>query len=228
MYWSLAFFVWLSATVACAKVAFPNFIPAVHTSSTSGLRAFSLPKQLEVIVDEAVAYSTKDNGLTLIPPTLLSFASTFASDVEELFPGTSVKVTLGTEPSAASKNYIYLTILNSLNATFADGTPTTEGYTLNSSPSGIIIAGSGAKGAFWGTRTLLQGLVLSKGSFPSGFIADQPDWRTRGFMLGMSLEIVYYLGSSFHERCRQAMVSDRVLDRIVHVRFLVQSQRICE
>lgn len=184
MSWRTTIVLWLSAVIICARSAFPDFIPAVHTFTSSKLPDFILPRQLTIVVDERVANSTKDNGLTLIPPTLLSFASTFASDIEELFPGTSAKVITGGAPSRTWSGFIYMTISDSLNATLADGTATTEGYMLDSSPSGITITGSGAKGAFWGTRTLLQGLVLSQRHFPSGSITDQPDWRTRGFMLG--------------------------------------------
>jgi hexosaminidase len=86
-----------------------------------------------------------------------------------------------------SNGDIVLTLLPNATAetfTLAKGTPTTEGYQLDVRSSAVIISGSGAKGVFWGTRTLLQGLVLGNGSFPVGIIKDQPDWQTRGFMLG--------------------------------------------
>jgi hypothetical protein len=65
-----------------------------------------------------------------------------------------------------------------------NGSPTTEGYEMQVTSQAVKIAGSGAKGVFWGTRTLLQGLVLSNQQFPASTILDQPDWKTRGAMLG--------------------------------------------
>lgn len=168
----------------------PPTIPAVHSWKLSAHPEFILPRTVRVVIDAEHAQSRKDNGLTLIPPTLSDFANTFVGDLQELFPSTHVKVVIqhllpSTLPDDGD---IILTLLPDAiasNLTLAKGAPTTEGYAMEIRTSSVIISGAGAKGVFWGTRTLLQVLVLTDGTFPSGSIMDQPDWQTRGFMLGM-------------------------------------------
>ena len=163
----------------------PNFVPAVHSFRATGNSAFHIPSNLHVVVDSVHASSTQDDGLSLIPPSLHDFANTFASDLQELFPNTSPSVSLGSESSLDRlNNYVFLTLSQNSNHTLADGSPTAEGYELEVTARGAKISASGAKGAFWGTRTLLQGFVLTDGQFPASVINDQPDWRTRGLMLG--------------------------------------------
>lgn len=163
----------------------PNFVPAVHSFQPTSNSAFHLPSNLRIVVDSAYAASTQDDGLTLIPPSLHSFAQTFAADVKELFPSSSASVSLGPESSLNKlSNYVFVTLDPSANYTLASGSPTTEGYEMEVTSQGVKISAAGAKGAFWATRTLLQGFVLSGGQFPASVIKDQPDWRTRGIMLG--------------------------------------------
>ncbi|KAI0094365.1 glycoside hydrolase [Irpex rosettiformis] len=162
----------------------PNFVPAVHSFRATGNNAFYVPSNLHVIVDTGNASSTQDDGLTLIPPSLHDFAQTFASDLQELFPRTSAAVSLGSETTLNRlSDYVFLTLGQNSNHTLADGSSTTEGYELQVTARGVKVNASGPKGAFWGTRTLLQGLVLTNGQFPASVINDQPDWRTRGLML---------------------------------------------
>ncbi|KIJ38394.1 glycoside hydrolase family 20 protein, partial [Sphaerobolus stellatus SS14] len=169
----------------------PPLIPAVHSFTSASSASFKLPRQVRVVIDVAQAQSRKDNGLTLIPPTLTDFANTFVADLKELFPETVVRVVTGeilpsTMPSSGD---IVLTLVpESIAQTFplAKGVPTTEGYQMDVRTSAVIISGGGPKGVFWGTRTLLQGLVLGGASFPVGTIRDHPDWQTRGFMLDVA------------------------------------------
>ncbi|GJE85784.1 glycoside hydrolase family 20 protein [Phanerochaete sordida] len=159
-------------------------VPAVHSLQVHNQEDFILPGAVHILVEETFANSTLDNGLTLIPPTLHAFAETFAADVHELFPGTSAQVTLTPASLVPSyTGYVYLTLSPGMNTAFASGASTTEGYEIAVTADGVNITGSGAKGAFWGTRTLLQGLVQSNGRFPSSTIQDWPDWPTRGIML---------------------------------------------
>ncbi|RDX51093.1 glycoside hydrolase [Lentinus brumalis] len=170
----------------CVALNLPPLVPAVHsfTASSGASAAFRLSKDIQLIVDRQDAQSTRDNGLTLIPPTLLSFAQTFKADLETLFPHTSVTLAVGDNTALpVHSDVIAISLSDHLNATHADGTTTTEGYEMQVAPTGIRITASGSKGAFWATRTLLQGLVLAGGQFPLGTVVDQPDWETRGFML---------------------------------------------
>ncbi|KAI0720006.1 glycoside hydrolase [Cerioporus squamosus] len=169
-----------------AALDLPPLVPAVHsfTANDNASGAFWLSKDIRLIVDRDLAQSTRDNGLTLIPPTLLSFAQTFKADLETLFPNTSVTLSVGDiQASPVRSNVIAITLSDHLNATHADGTTTTEGYEMQVSPTSIRITASGSKGVFWATRTLLQGFVLTGGQFPLGTVVDQPDWQSRGFML---------------------------------------------
>lgn len=170
---------------AASVVPPPNFVPAVHSFKPTGNSAFRLPSNLRVVVDSAHASSTQDDGLTLIPPSLHDFAQTFVSDLKELFPTTSVSLSLGSESSLNKlSDYVFLSIKDNSNHTLANGSPTAEGYELEVTSRGAKISAAGARGAFWGTRTLLQGFVLADGQFPASVINDQPDWKTRGLMLG--------------------------------------------
>ncbi|KAI0830532.1 glycoside hydrolase [Trametes gibbosa] len=163
----------------------PPFVPAVQNFIKDGTApAFHLPERVHIVVDERDAHSNKDNGLSLISPTLLQFAQTFQLDLEALFPRTSASLSIGNvDRSLGALAVISLSLSDGLDVTHADGSPTTEGYELVVSPTSVSIVGSGSKGAFWATRTFLQGLVLTGGQFPAGKVVDQPDWRTRGFML---------------------------------------------
>ncbi|MBR6032378.1 MAG: family 20 glycosylhydrolase [Bacteroidaceae bacterium] len=68
-----------------------------------------------------------------------------------------------------------------------------EGYRLTISPKGITIQAITAKGALWGTQTLLQlnqtyftkneAGVRTRGFLPCGTITDKPDYPMRGMML---------------------------------------------
>lgn len=171
-----------------ATSTLPPIVPAVHNFTGSPNGDFKLASHARIVVDAAQASSREDNGLSLIPPTLSSFAYTFAADLKETFPKTEATVILANLDDFNPRNGdIILTILSNASAsnfTLAKGIPTSEGYEMEVNGTAITIKGSGAKGSFWGTRTLLQGLILTNGSFPGGVIKDQPDWQTRGFMLG--------------------------------------------
>ncbi|KAF9240848.1 glycoside hydrolase family 20 protein [Melanogaster broomeanus] len=78
---------------------------------------------------------------------------------------------------------------SSSNHTYYSGFATVEGYDFTISNTSYVISGSGPIGAWWGTRTLLQQLVLSQHgddvrySVPAGSGTDSPGWEVRGFML---------------------------------------------
>ncbi|KAI0639628.1 glycoside hydrolase [Trametes polyzona] len=185
-WWRLLLIVALVLPVISLQL--PPLVPAVHRYIDSGRTntAFRIPQHVHIVVDERFAESTQDDGLSLIPPTLLQFAQIFKSDLEALFPDTSASLSVGhaeTLPDAPFSAVIVLSLSNTLNSTHADGSSTTEGYEMDVSGNTVRISGSGSKGAFWATRTLLHGLVLTGGNFPASKVVDQPDWRTRGFML---------------------------------------------
>ncbi|KAI0031627.1 glycoside hydrolase superfamily, partial [Vararia minispora EC-137] len=194
---------------ARAQSAFPAVIPGVRSSVLNNGPAFALPSKLDIVVDAASAAVRDTDGTTLLAPSTLDFAYTFASDVNMLFPSTTARVSTG---SRTPTHGIFVTVDTSLaNATLASGAYTSEAYTLDVGARSVRITGSGARGAFWATRTFLQGLVLGNGLFPASVVHDGPSWSTRGFMLdvgrqwypvGVLTELCSYLSwfkaSEFH------------------------------
>lgn len=131
-----------------------------------------------MVVDTAYAQHRDTAGQTLIPPTLREFADTFSNDLQELGIHAGV-----VEASSSSDGDIFLTLGNSAGSQDAAGRPTSEGYNLTVTRSGITITGASPLGAWWGTRTVLQQVALQNGSIATGTGIDAPGWGTRGMML---------------------------------------------
>ncbi|MEU0567415.1 discoidin domain-containing protein [Nonomuraea sp. NPDC005983] len=80
-------------------------------------------------------------------------------------------------------------IVLSIDPALADGAGgarfTEEGYTLTVTDRNVTIAAPTAKGVYYGTRSLLQILLLDDGrdSVPVGTAVDWPNYKVRGFML---------------------------------------------
>ncbi|KAF2177613.1 glycoside hydrolase family 20 protein [Zopfia rhizophila CBS 207.26] len=138
-----------------------------------------LDKIKSIVVDSKYADSIDERGETLIPPMLLQFASTFADDLK-WSANAQVSVQLGHD---STEDSIFLTVGNASDYLDAAGRETPEGYSLSVSSSGITITGASPLGVWWGTRTLLQQVILSNGSLPYGSGTDSPGWGTRGMML---------------------------------------------
>lgn len=151
-------------------------IPTVPFKETG--EYLSLSSLGKIVVDTAHCEDTDTNGHTLIPPTLLEFASTFASDLKD----TGCHATAATG-DAASHGDIYMTIGNSSEFVDAAGRWTSEAYSLNISSTGITIVGASPLGAWWGTRSVLQQAALHNGTVPTGYGVDAPGWGTRGVMV---------------------------------------------
>lgn len=162
---------------------------------------------------------------TLIPPTLFDFATTFAADLHSIF-ALDVSVANGT---AAGDGSIFLTLSDDPPAAYyldAAGAPTSEGYTLTVTATGIAITGASPLGAFWATRTLLQQAALSASSGPPsialGTGTDSPGWATRGVMLdagrhfyptGFLAELCAYM-SFFKQNTLHLHLSDNLYNNV--------------
>lgn len=153
-------------------------IPTVPFQKIDGY--FDLSSLSDIVVDTSHCEATDTDGHTLIPPTLLEFATTFASDLEHT--GCDAKASTGDK---ASEGGIYMTIGNSSEFVDAAGRWTSEAYSLNVSTSGITIVGASPLGAWWATRSILQQAALNNGSVPNGYGIDAPGWGTRGIMVGI-------------------------------------------
>ncbi|KAL4262367.1 glycosyl hydrolase 20 family protein [Pleurotus pulmonarius] len=216
--------------------ATPVTVPAVRSWTADG-EIFTLPVHLSVLVDAKFQDWRDESGLTLIPPTLHEFATTFTSDLKESLPSLSPQLRLAETPSKGS---IFLTIDQNAGYTLANGRPSSEGYMLDVSQQGIEVRGSSPLGVWRGLTTLLQGLVQGNATFPTGTIVDQPDWATRGIMLDcgrqwypanylkeMCAYLSYFKASEFHLH-----LSDNLPGRVVgplnstYARFRLHSDKL--
>ncbi|KAI1841100.1 hypothetical protein JX265_013201 [Neoarthrinium moseri] len=167
---------------AHASVFLPG-IPTVPFQSNK-TENFTIASVKSIIVDTRFADLVDKNGQTLIPPSLFAFAVVFANDLHDVF-NISAEVSNGTSCSMSS---IFLTIGVADEYIDAGGRQTSEGYSLEVSPSCTIITGASPLGAWWGTRSILQQAILSladsgSASVPTGSGLDVPGWSTRGMML---------------------------------------------
>ncbi|CAK7231191.1 hypothetical protein SEUCBS140593_007842 [Sporothrix eucalyptigena] len=158
-----------------------NGIPTVSFAAARSPGLFPLGHVEKIVVDTKHANTTDLNGSTLIPPTLLAFATTFAEDLQTVF---NLSVTVGAAPQHQD-GHIFLTVDNTTKG-FVDsaGRFTSEAYHLNVSTTGIVVTGASPLGAWWATRTILQQALLhDNASLPLGSGIDSPGWATRGMML---------------------------------------------
>lgn len=135
-----------------------------------------------IYIQRSFADHTDTEGLTLIPPTAYEFAETFRQDLSQLF-GTNWTLEIVDEfPDSG----IFLGSFrdDSTKLTYENGISTEEGYELEVTGESIYIGGTGSRGMFWGTRTLLQELLIANGTaLPVGRIVDAPAYATRGYLL---------------------------------------------
>jgi hexosaminidase len=173
-------------------LALPHFIglvgalqllPPVSSgySNTSDL-GFSISAHArKIYIDKRFAGKRDSEGLTLIPPSAYEFADTFRADLSSLFGGSWILQQVDDFPPTG----IHLGSIHDSNNLLAyeNGQPTEEGYELDVTNGSVYIGGTGARGMFWGTRTLLQELLIGNGSLETGRVFDAPAYSTRGFML---------------------------------------------
>ncbi|KAI7348066.1 hypothetical protein KC320_g6844 [Hortaea werneckii] len=171
--------VFVLAVVTSCSTALAELIgvPTVPFT-TSGSGAYDISRTETIIVDTRFANATDTQGWTLIPPTLNDFASTFAQDLNSIAHQVSVQ-----SGDNARNCSIFLTVDNSTDYVDAAGRWTSEAYTLDVQADRIIISGASPVGVWWGTRSLLQQVVLNSGSIPIGSGIDSPGWNTRGIFL---------------------------------------------
>lgn len=146
---------------------------------TAKSASFSLKQLSSIVVDVEYQHSTDTKGETLIPPTLLDFASTFGDD---LSPVLGFQIPITTAKTSTTKS-IYLTLGEPGDYLDVAGRPTSEGYTIKVTIDGITITGASPLGVWWGTRSILQQAVLQNLDFSTGSGVDAPGWSTRGIML---------------------------------------------
>ncbi|KAJ2512563.1 hypothetical protein GGI11_004693 [Coemansia sp. RSA 2049] len=157
----------------------PFVIPSLQ-EWTGSKGEWTLKKTTRIVVDAAYADGgVHDAGNTFManPSNLKQHAASFQSDIKEV-TGFDVKVVVSRK---YSKDDIYLT----LGAEASDPSLNHEGYLLDIDNKGISIQAVTSRGAFWGTRSLLQMLILADENnyaLPRGHARDFPNYNERKFM----------------------------------------------
>ncbi|GAW23004.1 hypothetical protein ANO14919_125510 [Xylariales sp. No.14919] len=187
-----------------------------------GSGAYSISTVKSIIVDHEYANRVDENGETLIPPRLHEFASTFASDLHDIW-GLNVSVSVARKPRPHS---IFLTVSEKPSFWYASGEASSEGYASEVTTSGITIHGATPLGVWWGTRSLIQQSILSEGKLPIGKSVDFPGWKIRGMMLDAGrhyyppkfiVELCAYM-SFFKQNTLQLHLSDNLYNAGIYSR----------
>lgn len=194
----------LVPVLACGVLALQPLPPVVlpATDAAPELALASVPNTIYIHAD--LAARRDDGGLTLIPPSGHDFATIFR---DELTAHTRRNWSLETLESLAGNNRagIFLDLFRGppSTLTYEDGQTTEEGYSLVVDQNSIRIAGSGARGMWWGTRTLLQQMLMANWtSLPLMNLTDAPSYSTRGYMLDAGRK--YYSPAFLKELCTYA------------------------
>jgi hexosaminidase len=139
----------------------------------------------KVYIERDFASQSDEDGLTLIPPTGLEFAHVFLEDLNHVTGFNWSLETVESLPDTAdAKGAILLGAFTGDDSkmTYENGEATSEGYELEISPSAVFIGGSGSRGMWWGTRTVLQLLLVGNNTLSAGRATDAPAYATRGYM----------------------------------------------
>ncbi|KAL4990156.1 glycoside hydrolase superfamily [Aspergillus falconensis] len=140
----------------------------------------------KIYIDEGFSSKKDTDGLTLIPPSSHDFAEVFLQDLNRITGFNWSLETVESLPDATDANGAIL--LGAFTGddsfiTYENGQFTSEGYELDISSSAVFIRGTGARGMWWGTRTILQMLLIGNNTLPTGRVSDAPAYATRGYML---------------------------------------------
>ncbi|EOD44032.1 putative glycoside hydrolase protein [Neofusicoccum parvum UCRNP2] len=189
------------AVLASALQLLPPATSTLSNSSAGGpFDLASIPKT--IYIDRAFASVADSEGLTLIPPTAYAFAQTFSQDLSQLTGSNWTLQLVDGRPTNGRGIFLGGPSGNSAQLAYENGTPTEEGYELTVSSNRVYIGGAGARGMWWGTRTLLQQILVSNGSIPATHLVDAPAYATRGFMLDAGRK--WYSPSFLKELCTYA------------------------
>jgi hexosaminidase len=193
---------WMLAVSIGLTAALQPLPPVEWSNNSTATTGFSLRKTTKIVyIDKKFADTRDTEGLTLIPPSAREFATTFVQDISSLFGGNWTLQAVDVLPPSG---IILGPIKNNFTKlTYEDGIATEEGYELEITKDSVYIGGSGARGMFWGTRTLLQELLVANGSaLPPGRTLDAPAYATRGYMLDAGRK--WYTADFLKELCTYA------------------------
>lgn len=193
------------ATLFCHLVATLQPLPPLEQLQTrsnitaAGFIIRDSPKT--IYLQRSFADISDTQGLTLIPPTASQFAETFRQDLETLFGGDWTLERVDSWPSSGI--LLGLAGHDASGLKYENGFASEEGYELVVNSTAVFIGGTGARGMFWGTRTLLQQLLIANGSsLQPGRVVDAPAYATRGYMLDAGRK--WYSAGFLKELCTYA------------------------
>ena len=197
----------LASTAAAALQPLPPVnwtnTNALSTSS-NGFSGFTTQNTSRIIyIDNAFADIADTEGLTLIPPTAFQFAETFRQDLSNWTTANWTLQRVGSFPEGASGILLGPFRGSDDEVTYENGATTEEGYEIEITNRTVYIGGKGARGMFWGTRTLLQQALIANGSsLATGRTVDAPAYATRGYMLDAGRK--WYTPEFLKELCTYA------------------------
>ncbi|KAG5659218.1 hypothetical protein KAF25_000420 [Fusarium avenaceum] len=198
---------WLATA---ALLAVPSLVqaqdlipPLLESAASFQEETWSVESSSKIIyIEEDFASASDTDGLTLIPPTAHDFATTFRDDLALVtglnwtlkqvnkLPTNATGISLGAYTGEAS------------DLTYENGKSTSEGYELQINSRRVFIGGNGARGMWWGTRTLLQLLLAGNGTATGTIGRDAPSYATRGYMLDAGRK--WYSKDFLKEMCSYA------------------------
>ncbi|KAJ2146336.1 hypothetical protein IW142_002161 [Coemansia sp. RSA 564] len=168
-----------TGTKKCHVNPTPFVIPSLQEWD-GGSGNWKLNANTRIVVDPSFANGgalDADSTFMRNPSNLKQYAASFQADISEV-TGVNVEVVVS---STYGANDIFLT----LGADSTDPELNNEGYLLDITRKGISIQGVTSRGAFWGTRSVLQMLILAdeRGyALPHGHARDFPNYSERKFM----------------------------------------------
>ncbi|KAJ4354900.1 hypothetical protein N0V95_003434 [Ascochyta clinopodiicola] len=199
--------VWALAALAGTAVALQPFPPVQWTDTdtlSNGFNGFATRNASRTIyIADSFADVADTEGLTLIPPTAFQFAETFREDLSAWDTANWTLQRVDTLPTNASGILLGPFRGSDDEVTYEDGVTTEEGYEIEITNRTVYIGGKGARGMFWGTRTLLQQAMIANGSsLQTGRTVDAPAYATRGYMLDAGRK--WYTPEFLKELCTYA------------------------
>ncbi|KPI42579.1 Beta-hexosaminidase subunit A1 [Cyphellophora attinorum] len=197
-------FTWLFVGLCVGLQALPPLPATTNSSSSTSTIGFDFVQaQPAVFITQNVAQYRDQDGLTLVPPSGKDFATIF---VQELCNMTGQVWSLEViDEVPANAVGVYLTQLTDggSDLKYENGSPTEEGYQLDVTEASIVISGTGSRGVWWGTRTVLQELYLSNfTTVAARSTKDAPAYKTRGYMLDAGRK--WYSPSFLKDLCTYA------------------------
>ncbi|KAG9204334.1 hypothetical protein G6514_001408 [Epicoccum nigrum] len=195
------------AVLAGTAVALQPLPPVQWTNTnalSNGFDGLSTSNSSKTIyIENAFADVADTEGLTLIPPTAFQFAETFRQDLANWTNANWTLQRVEKFPESAAGIFLGSFRGSSDGLKYENGDATEEGYEIEITNRTVYIGGTGARGMFWGTRTLLQQALIANGSsLPAGRTVDAPAYATRGYMLDAGRK--WYAPEFLKELCTYA------------------------